>query len=170
VDASRRKPEIAISAAIAAGAVLLVLFPVFSPSPREAGEARGDARCVPTPPDMEGPFYRPGAPEKTSTGTGLVVRGRVLGAPDCRPLPGSRVEWWHAGPSGDYDGGHRGSLKADPAGAYRFSTDYPGKYPWRPTHIHFKAFAPGYRDLTTQLYLRKGEKEVEFDIVLSPAR
>jgi protocatechuate 3,4-dioxygenase beta subunit len=119
---------------------------------------------------MEGPFYRPGAPESRSTGTGLIVRGRILGAPDCRPLPDARIEWWHASPSGEYDDGHRGSRKGDSAGAYRLSTDYPGKYPGRPQHIHFKTFAPGYRPLTTQLYLRGGEKEVVFDIVLAPLK
>ncbi|NNG47068.1 MAG: catechol 1,2-dioxygenase, partial [Deltaproteobacteria bacterium] len=30
--------------------------------------------------------------------------------------------------------------------------------------------APGYRSLTTQLYLRGGETEVDFDIVLVPER
>ena len=58
----------------------------------------------------------------------------------------------------------------DSEGGYRFSTDSPGVYPGRPPHIHFKAQAPGYRALTTQLYLRGGEPEVEFNIVLIPER
>ena len=132
--------------------------------------ATGGQRCEPTPPDMEGPFYRPGAPERTSTGEGLAVSGRLLGAPDCRPLSGARIEWWHAGPSGDYDDAHRGSMKANADGRYLYTTDFPGKYPGRPPHIHVKAFAPGYRPLTTQFYLRGGEKSAVFDIVLSPLR
>ena len=119
---------------------------------------------------MEGPFYRPGAPERTSTGEGLIVSGRVLGAPDCRPLPEGRIEWWHTSPSGRYDDAHRGSMKAGPDGSYRYTTDFPGKYPGRPLHIHFKVFAPGYRPLTTQLYLRGEEKEARFDIVLVPLK
>jgi protocatechuate 3,4-dioxygenase beta subunit len=61
-------------------------------------------------------------------------------------------------------------MKAGPEGTYRFTTDLPGKYGWRRLHIHFKATAPGYRPLTTQLYLRGGEKEVVFDIVLAPLK
>lgn len=124
--------------------------------------------CVPTRADSEGPFYLPGAPLTTSTGSGLTVAGRVLGAPDCRPVPGARVEWWQTDRSGRYGDAHRGSQAADPDGTYRFTTDFPGAYPGRPPHIHFKASAPGYRPLTTQLYLRGGEREVSFPIVLVP--
>lgn len=145
-------------------ALLLVLF---------AGErvkSVAAVPCRPTPADSEGPYYVPGAPLRTSTGSGLVVRGRLLGYPDCRPLAGGRVEWWQTNRDGRYDDDHRGTQTADSGGAYRFSTDFPGIYPWRPPHIHFKAAAPGYRALTTQLYLRGGETEVEFDIVLVPER
>ena len=48
-------------------------------------------------------------------------------------------------------------------------TDIPGKYPFRPRHIHFKVSAPGFAPLTTQLYLRGGETSVTFDLVLSPS-
>lgn len=126
--------------------------------------------CEPTRHDIEGPFYRPGAPERTSTGQGLTVSGRLLGSPDCRPLSAGRIEWWHANPSGDYDDAHRGSMKVNADGTYRYATDFPGIYPGRPPHIHVKAFAPGHRPLTTQLYLRGGEKSAVFDIVLAPAK
>lgn len=151
-------------------AVLIFLCLAASPLLPGFGAAMAQPPCAPTPPDAEGPFYRSGAPERSSTGTGLVVRGRILGAPDCRPLPEARIEWWHAAPSGRYDDAHRGSLKADPEGTYRYSTDFPGKYPGRSPHIHFKAFAPGYRPLTTQLFLRGAEKQVDFDIVLVPLK
>lgn len=124
--------------------------------------------CRPTPSDAEGPFYVPGAPVRASTGIGLVIRGRLLGAPDCRPLPGGKIEWWQTDRKGRYDEAHRGSQNVAPDGTYRFSTDFPGGYPGRPPHIHFKAKAPGYRRLTTQLYLEGGETEVGFDIVLVP--
>ncbi|MGB6410929.1 MAG: hypothetical protein WBF16_06985 [Candidatus Deferrimicrobiaceae bacterium] len=126
--------------------------------------------CTPTRADAEGPFYVPGAPIRTSTGSGLVIRGRLLGAPDCRPLSGGGIEWWQTGRRGRYDDEHRGSQTVDSDGTYRFSTDFPGAYPGRPPHIHFKANAPGYRSLTTQLYLRGEEAEVGFDIVLVPER
>jgi protocatechuate 3,4-dioxygenase beta subunit len=133
------------------------------------GAEKSPGRCVPTAGDAEGPFYKPGAKERGSTGSGLSVRGKVLGAPDCRPLPGARVEWWQTNPSGEYDDAHRGTRTASVAGEYAFTTDVPGKYPFRPRHIHFKASAPGYAPLTTQLYLRGGEASVAFDLILSPS-
>lgn len=152
------------------GALLFSFCLAIPPLLIGGGEARAEPRCEPTRADSEGPFYKPGAPERTSTGEGLVVSGRLLGAPDCRPLSGGRIEWWHADASGRYDDAHRGSMKADADGNYRYSTDVPGKYPGRPLHIHVKAFADGYKALTTQLYLRGGEKQVVFDIVLPPMR
>ena len=89
--------------------------------------------------------------------------------PSARPRAGGPIEWWQTDRRGRYGDGHRGIQTVPPDGAYRFSTDFPGVYPGRPPHIHFKAAAPGYRPLTTQLYLRGGESEVEFDIVLVPA-
>ena len=150
----------------------LLLFAVLAvvPLPPGSGASMAQTPCEPTPPDSEGPFYRPGAPERASTGEGLTVSGRLLGAPDCRPLSGGRIEWWHASKSGRYDDAHRGTMKAGADGTYRYTTDFPGDYPGRPPHIHFKAFAPGYRTLTTQLYLRGAEKEARFDIVLVPSR
>ncbi len=151
-----------------AGAVLasiLLLVPLTGPF--GAGEKAAPA-CRPTPADVEGPFYVPGAPVRTSTGSGLVIRGRLLGTPGCRPLAEGRIEWWQTDGRGRYDDFHRGSQNTGPDGSYRFETDFPGVYPGRPPHIHFKANAPGYRSLTTQLYLRGGEAEVEFDIVLVP--
>jgi protocatechuate 3,4-dioxygenase beta subunit len=55
-------------------------------------------------------------------------------------------------------------------GTYRYTTDFPGKYPWRPLHIHVKASAAGYQPLTTQVYLRGAEKEIVSDIVLAPLK
>ncbi len=136
----------------------------------EANDAGAAGPCRPTRADSEGPFYVPGAPERTETGSGLVVRGRLLGAPGCKSLAGGRIEWWQTDRRGRYDDAHRGSQIVDAEGAYRFVTDFPGVYPGRPPHIHFKAEAPGYRALTTQLYLRGGEAEVVFDIVLAPDR
>lgn len=144
----------------------LAVFPLLF----DGDETVAQPRCEPTRADSEGPFYKPGVPERTSTGEGLAVSGRLLGAPDCRPLPGGRIEWWHADPSGNYDDAHRGSMKVNADGTYRYTTDYPGKYPGRPPHIHVKAIATGYKPLTTQLYLRGGEKQAVFDIVLEPPK
>jgi hypothetical protein len=44
------------------------------------------ANCKPTQPDMLGPFYEPGAPVRTSVGSGYVLSGRVLGAQECQSI------------------------------------------------------------------------------------
>jgi len=152
------------------GALIFILCLAIAPLFYGGGYAWAELKCEPTPSDSEGPFYKPGASERTSTGEGLVVSGRLLGAPDCRPLSGGRIEWWHADSSGRYDDAHRGSQTVKADGTYSYTTDLPGKYPWRPLHIHIKAFASGYRPLTTQLYFRSGEKKIVFDIVLAPLK
>jgi protocatechuate 3,4-dioxygenase beta subunit len=130
------------------------------------GAAMGQSCCAPTRSDMEGPFYKPGAPRREATGTGFVIRGTVKSAGSCAPLPGARVEWWQANPQGTYDDAHRGSLVAGDGGAYRFETHFPPPYGGRPSHVHFKVAAAGHRALTTQLYPKAGQTEATFDLVL----
>jgi protocatechuate 3,4-dioxygenase beta subunit len=128
--------------------------------------AVAQSACTPTRPDMEGPFYTPGAPRRESTGRGFLISGAVKAAPSCTPVEGARVEWWQANPGGTYDDAHRGSLLTGKDGAYRFETDFPPPYSGRPSHVHFKVFAPGHRTLTTQLYPKAGQTQATFDLVL----
>jgi hypothetical protein len=86
------------SGSLIAVACLIALIQAGLPGPVH-GEA---GKCVPTGEDAEGPFYKPGAPERLSTGSGLAVSGDVISYPDCRPIPGARIEWWHADRSGHY--------------------------------------------------------------------
>jgi protocatechuate 3,4-dioxygenase beta subunit len=130
------------------------------------GATWAQPKCAPTPPDVEGPFYKANAPVREATGKGLLVTGGVKSAAGCSPIKGARVEWWQASPRGEYDERHRGSLTTGETGAYRFETDFPPPYAGRPSHIHVKALAAGHRPLTTQLYLKGGEREVAFDLVL----
>jgi protocatechuate 3,4-dioxygenase beta subunit len=123
-------------------------------------------RCAPTRADVEGPFYKPGSPVREATGAGLSVSGVVLSSVTCSPITGARVEWWQANRRGEYDDAHRGAQVTGDGGAYRFDTDFPPPYYGRPSHIHFKASAPGYRPLTTQLYPKGGQSVVAFDLVL----
>ena len=116
---------------------------------------------------MLGPFYTPNAPERSRTGQGLIVAGRVLSAPACVPLPGARLEWWSANGRGDYDDEHRATQVTDSAGRYRYETDFPGKYPGRPLHLHLRVSAPGYRTLVTQVYPNPGDTTLDVDVVLA---
>ena len=123
--------------------------------------------CQPTPADALGPFYTPGAPERATTGRGLIVTGTIRSVTACAPLPGARVEWWSANPKGDYDDEHRATQAADPSGRYRYETHLPGRYPGRPIHLHVRITAPGHRALVTQLYPKPGATTLAVDFVLA---
>jgi protocatechuate 3,4-dioxygenase beta subunit len=133
------------------------------------------AACRATQRDMLGPFYLPDQPAqadlcRAGKGERLAVSGRVLGLPDCRPLPGALVEVWQADAKGEYTlvGGTkpdpdcllRAGVKADAEGRYRFHTVLPGVYPGRPRHIHYRVSHPDFRPLVTQLYF-KGDPHLQ---------
>jgi hypothetical protein len=72
--------------------------PAKTSPPTEAAESHaaaggGPANCKPTQPDMLGPFYEPGAPVRTSVGSGYVLSGAVLGANECKPIPNAHIEF-----------------------------------------------------------------------------
>jgi protocatechuate 3,4-dioxygenase beta subunit len=129
-----------------------------------------EEKCRPTEPDALGPFYKPGAPVRASVGQGYVLSGRVQAAPTCRPLPGAQLELWLAGPDGNYDEAHRATLFADDTGAYRFESNFPPRYSFRPPHIHMRVSAPVYQTLVTQHYPQEGQSQGIFDLVLAPVR
>lgn len=117
---------------------------------------------------MLGPFYEPGAPERSATGRGFVVSGVVRSAKGCAPLPAARLEWWSANSSGEYDREHRATQIADGGGRYRYETSPPGRYPGRPPHVHARVSAPGHHTLVTQLYPQQGQTALQLDFVLTP--
>jgi protocatechuate 3,4-dioxygenase beta subunit len=133
------------------------------------GSARAQ-ECEPTRPDMLGPFYEAGAPERSKVGEGYVLTGRVLSARDCSPLEGARIELWLAGPGGRYDDAHRATVRSGEGGSYRFESNFPPGYFGRPPHIHIRVSAEGHRTLVTQHYPEKGSSGASFDLVLIPAR
>lgn len=134
-----------------------------------AAVAAPDWQCRPTPEDALGPFYTPNAPVRASVGKGYVLQGVVKSAKDCAPLAGARIEFWLAGPGGDYDDAHRATVMTDKSGTYRFESNFPPKYSFRPPHIHLKVTAPGFRTLVTQHYPKEGQTQGTFDLVLVPA-
>jgi protocatechuate 3,4-dioxygenase beta subunit len=139
--------------------------------PTERGEnhaaARGGlANCKPTQPDMLGPFYEPGAPVRTSVGRGYVLSGTVLTAEECKPIPNARIEFWLANPRGDYDDAHRATVLAGKRGEYRLESNVPVSYGGRPPHIHVRVRAPGYEELVTQHYPKRGQRKANFELVL----
>ncbi|WP_405871778.1 dioxygenase [Streptomyces zaomyceticus] len=114
----------------------------------------------PTPPQTEGPYFKPNSPLRTSlseAGTAsvrLTVSGYVFGLA-CRPIAGVLLDFWQADTNGAYDNTgfrFRGHQFTDAQGAFRLTTIVPGLYPGRTRHIHVKLQAPGRPVLTTQLY------------------
>ncbi len=140
-----------------------------------------------TPRTIEGPLYVAGAPESTGfarlddgsddgKGEVLFMQGTVYGA-DGKPLPGARVEVWHANLMGNYSffdktQSHfnlRRTIVTDANGRYQFRSNVPNGYGCppqgttqrlldqlarhgrRPAHIHFFVSADGHRKLTTQI-------------------
>jgi protocatechuate 3,4-dioxygenase beta subunit len=128
--------------------------------------AGGYADCKPTQPDMLGPFYEPGAPVRTSVGSGYVLSGAVLGAEECKSIPKARIEFWLANPRGDYDDAHRATVFAGQRGEFRFESNVPVSYGGRPPHIHVRVRARGYEELVTQHYPERDQRKANFDLIL----
>ena len=112
--------------------------------------AGGPANCKPTQSDMLGPFYEPGAPVRTSVGSGYVLSGAVLDAKDCRPIRNARIEFWLANPRGEYDDSHKAQVFAGEREGFRFESNVPVSYRGRPPHIHVRVTSPGFKELVTQ--------------------
>lgn len=114
----------------------------------------------PTRPDMEGPYFLAGSPERASliepgmSGTPLVISGYVMTV-DCKVMPGVKLDFWQADSNGEYDlQGYRlrGHVFTDKNGYYQVQTIIPAKYEPRPRHIHVMVVPPDQPSLTTQLY------------------
>lgn len=124
--------------------------------------------CIATQPDMLGPFYTPGAPERSQVGSGYVLYGKVLSDHGCVPIPGARIELWMAGPDGEYTDDYRATIFSETDGSYHFESPVPVPYESRPPHIHIKVITDDFVDLVTQHYPAQGQTESEFNLVLTP--
>lgn len=133
----------------------------------------GVVDCALTPAQTEGPFYldddlvRDDITEG-KPGISLRVVVHVVALADCTPLADYPVDLWHADHLGQYSGfpgqGHQGNVDltgetflrgtgiTDENGRVEIATIYPGWYPGRAVHIHFKVHLPGNMEVTSQLY------------------
>ena len=124
--------------------------------------------CEPTPADYLGPYYKPDAPMRSSVGRGHVLEGVVISSADCSPVADARIEFWLTNPDGLYDDDHRATLYSGGIGKYRFESNFPPGYSFRPPHIHIRISADGFKTLATQYYPDEGRTMGIFDIVLVP--
>ena len=124
--------------------------------------------CTLTSSDMLGPFYTPGAPVRNQVGQGYVLTGVVRSGLDCSPIPRAQIDFWLAGPQGDYGDAWRAITFSAADGSYRFESHPPPPYSGRPAHIHILVSTAGYETLVTQHYPSPGSSQAAFDLVLSP--
>ncbi|MGV3481566.1 MAG: dioxygenase [Sphingobium sp.] len=115
-------------------------------------------------------------------GRPLSVAGRIIDI-DGRPVPDVEVDVWQASPCGLYENQDaeqaemnlRGKFRTDGDGVFAFESVMPagypvpthgpvgrllerqGRHPFRPAHIHFLAWKPGYRTLITQIFVQDDE-------------
>ena len=92
----------------------------------------------------------------------------VKSAKDCSPVTAARIDFWLAGPDGSYDDDHRATVFSDSSGAYKFESNFPPDYGFRPPHIHIKISANGFGTLVSQHYPGKLTREGKFDLVINP--
>lgn len=137
--------------------------------------------CVVRPEQMKGPYFideklrRADIRMDPSNGTvkdgarlDLTLRVSRIDGPTCTPLAGAIVDIWQCDARGVYSGFEdinglfdtrgqqflRGFQTTDEEGVVRFVTIYPGWYPGRTVHIHFKIRTNDKRayEYTSQLY------------------
>lgn len=145
----------------------------LTPTPA-CGEGHGAA----TPPQTEGPYFRPNSPARRSLldpelpGTRLRVGGLVLSRA-CRPLPEVLVDLWHADAQGDYDNAGyrlRGHQFTDADGRWQFETIVPAVYPGRtPSPACEAAAAPWPGPYHAALFPRRSRQCARSDFRQAPA-
>ncbi|HEY6560746.1 MAG TPA: intradiol ring-cleavage dioxygenase [Polyangiaceae bacterium] len=135
------------------------------------GAGAPNTSCTLYPQQVQGPYYldldllrvdvtegKPGAP--------LLLDVQVVRSGSCAPLGDVAVDIWQCDAAGVYSGypgqlggldttGQRflrGTQLTDAAGHARFETIYPGWYPGRTTHIHFKVQLSPSSEVISQIY------------------
>jgi protocatechuate 3,4-dioxygenase beta subunit len=126
-------------------------------------------------------------------GAELFVTARVLDGQG-RPIAGAEVDVWHSSPEGFYENQDekqanmnlRGKFTTDAEGSFGFRSVKPAGYPipvdgpvgdlvravrrphhYRPAHLHFLIFKPGFKTLISQIYVNDDERldsDVQFGV------
>jgi protocatechuate 3,4-dioxygenase beta subunit len=129
----------------------------------------------------EGPFYvdpkliREDITEGRA-GLPMQLRLQVVTA-DCTPVPAARVDLWHCDAQGVYSGAEnlgggedttgqtflRGTQMTGADGVAQFQTIFPGWYPRRTTHMHYKVFVDETTVLTGQVFFDETVNQAIYD-------
>lgn len=152
-------------------------------------------KCIVRPSQTEGPYFLDTELDRSDIrsdpGDGSVREGARLAlefrvsridTERCEPLPGALVDVWQCDAAGIYSGvvdidglfdttGKRflrGHQVTGPDGVARFTTIYPGWYPGRTVHIHFKIRTNprevGGHEFTSQLYFDDAFTDRVFEV------
>ena len=129
--------------------------------------------CIVRPALTEGPYFVDEKLDRSDIrsdpATGVVRPGAILNlnflvsrvsGSACTALSGAMVDIWHCDALGvysDVDGARgqkflRGFQNTDASGSAKFLTIYPGWYPGRAVHIHFKIRPTSSSEFTSQLF------------------
>jgi len=127
--------------------------------------------CVLTPEQTEGPYFLDVSLLRQDiiedrVGVPVQLMLQIVDADGCSPIRDAVVNVWHADANGLYSGfaGQlggvdtrgatflRGYQVTDADGRVEFATIYPGWYPGRTVHIHFKVHFGSTSEVTSQLY------------------
>jgi protocatechuate 3,4-dioxygenase beta subunit len=125
-------------------------------------------------------------------GPGLLVHARIVDR-EGHPVEGAEIDVWHSSPQGLYenqdpaqaDMNLRGRFLSDAAGRLHFTSVKPAGYPipidgpvgelvkatgrhnYRPAHLHFMIYKPGFKTLISQIYVPDDEhidSDVQFGV------
>jgi protocatechuate 3,4-dioxygenase beta subunit len=125
-------------------------------------------------------------------GPRLLVHARIEDAQG-HPVEGAEIDIWHSSPEGLYenqdptqaDMNLRGRFRSDAAGRFHFTSVKPAGYPipidgpvgelikatgrhnYRPAHLHFMIYKPGFKTLISQIYVSDDEhidSDVQFGV------
>lgn len=148
------------------------------------------ADCWLTPASTAGPFYFDAEQMRQSVITDSKTGTAKTGVPlhltisvvdiNCNPVPNVLVDIWHCDKDGVYSGypgqlgglnttGQdflRGTQMTDANGQVVFDTIYPGWYPGRTTHIHFKARLTSMTYVTSQFAFSEADSSTVYSTPL----
>jgi len=125
-------------------------------------------------------------------GPGLIVHAEIADR-EGRPVAGAEVDIWHSSPEGLYENQDpkqaemnlRGRFVTDDAGRFHFRSVKPAGYPipidgpvgelvratrrhhYRPSHLHFMIYKPGFKTMISQIYVPDDEhidSDVQFGV------
>ena len=107
-------------------------------------------------------------PARASVGQGHILSGIVRSSRDCAPLAGAQLFIWLARPDGQYAPTHEALVTTDQQGAYRFESNYPGRYEGTTPHIHLFIVAGGHVGIEQNYQPPANQTAGTFNFVLAP--